>query len=204
MYHKRMIHMEEKQKRKLPVLYQYEEWLKYYGKVSDETIREAINLIERLLSNQEEAKKQFSRLTAEKKSAMKSIIELSDSINNNRNYSDIELLDFQKMRMEQLNYELDNIRYELETLPKKIQNANIKLLEATVEYSYAELNRREAELTEINREMVEIRDRLRLLYEKRLEHEEWNEQIYVFLHSLLGPHVIERIDDENRKDSNEP
>lgn len=203
MYQKSRLHMEEKLKRKLPLLNKNEEWLKYYQSVSDEDVLSSVALIEKLIKSEDEAKKQLSHVISEKKSAMRNIISLSHSINTNQNYSDIGRLDHQKIRIEKLNYELDNIQYELEMLPKKIQEANVKLLEATVDYSYRELNRRESELNEINREMIELRDRMRLLYEQRLNHEEWNEKIYVFLHSLLGPNVIEKIDDENRKECDE-
>lgn len=203
MYRKGIIFLSEKEKRKLPLLHKNEEWIGIYENVSDESIDQSIAYLRQLLSNEEEARKQFLLLNAEKKVAMRNIIQISDSINNNHNFSDVELLDIEKIRIDKLNYDLDNIQYELETFPKKIQEANIKLLEATVEYSYRELNRREKELSAINQEMIEIRDRLRDLFEQRIVHEEWNEKIYVYLHSLLGSHVIEKIDDENRKDNDD-
>lgn len=203
MYRKGIIFLSEKEKRKLPLLHQDEEWINLYENTSDESMDQSAAILRHLLTNEEEAKKQFSLVTAEKKAAMRKIIQLSDSINNNHNLSDVDLLDAERIRVDKLNYDLDNIQYELETLPKKIQDANMKLLEATVDFSYTELNRREEELIEINREMIEIRDRLRELFERRIAHEEWNEKIYVYLHSLLGSAVIEKIDDENRKDKND-
>ncbi|NLM05395.1 MAG: hypothetical protein GX219_00530 [Tissierellia bacterium] len=189
------LNMDEKTKRDLPMFNELEGWLEIFDGVDNDDIKKSRKEYEQIKAGESEARKQFMKLSSEKKESMKEILNLSDRLNNEKGFSDVKALDREKKNLEKINFDLDNVAFEVEQYPKKVRDANFKILEATIHYTYEEIKKRQEDNDEINAEMVEIRDRLMDLYQKRTENDDWNDKTYLFLHSILGSSLIEKIDD---------
>src|SRR5690606_36038561 len=135
-------------KNKIPLLYSEPTWIKLFGKAKNRNIQRAKEELIKLVSEEKRIDARCKELQREKLRAMKMILGISDSVNNENKPENVRLLDKYKNRIENINEELDELIFQLETIPRKIREANLKLLNATIEYGYRELNLREKILKE--------------------------------------------------------
>lgn len=195
---RRSIDLDEKiiSKNKIPLLYSEPTWIKLFGKAKNRNIQRAKEELIKLVSEEKRIEARGKELQREKLRAMKMILGISDSVNNENKPENVRLLDEYKNRIENINEELDELIFQLETMPRKIREANLKLLNATIEYGYRELNLREKILKESIEEIEVLRSRLKDLIKIKYDYEEWINETYRFFHGLLGSDTIEKIDEE--------
>jgi len=195
---RRSIDLDEKiiSKNKIPLLYSEPTWIKLFGKAKNRNIQRAKEELIKLVSEEKRIDARCKELQREKLRAMKMILGISDSVNNENKPENVRLLDEYKNRIENINEELDELIFQLETMPRKIREANLKLLNATIEYGYRELNLREKILKESIEEIEVLRSRLKDLIKIKYDYEEWINETYRFFHGLLGSDTIEKIDEE--------
>jgi len=195
---RRSIDLDEKiiSKNKIPLLYSEPTWIKLFGKAKNRNIQRAKEELIKLVSEEKRIEARCKELQREKLRAMKMILGISDSVNNENKPENVRLLDEYKNRIENINEELDELIFQLETMPRKIREANLKLLNATIEYGYRELNLREKILKESIEEIEVLRSRLKDLIKIKYDYEEWINETYRFFHGLLGSDTIEKIDEE--------
>jgi len=195
---RRTIDLDERilKKNRIPLLYNEPSWVKLFGKAKDRNIQRAKEELMALVEKEKELDAKTKDLQREKLKAMKMILGISDSVNNENKTENIRLLDEYKNKVEKINEELDELIFQLETMPKKIREANLQLLNATIEYGYKELNNREKVLREAIEEIDILRTRLKGLIKIKYDYEEWINETYRFFHGLLGSDTIEKIDEE--------
>jgi len=186
-------------KNKIPLLHNDKSWKKLFGDVKDININNAKEEIINLVSREKELEDKSKKLSKEKLNCMKMILGVSDSVNNNNKVENIGLLDEYKSKMVEINDELDEIAFELETIPKEIRDANLRLLNATIQYGYDELKNKEGIVEKSKTEIEVLRERLKELINIRHDYEEWINETYQFFHGILGPEIIEKIDEERLK-----
>lgn len=92
--------------------------------------------------------------------------------------------------------ELENQELDI---PRELREANLELLMEFIQLNYGRLNsnREDIEILDkwINDVRVELKKRLLIKQEKELQ----NNNIYTYMHDLLGPELIEMFDVENNK-----
>lgn len=186
-------------KNKIPLLHNDKSWKKLFGDVKDININNAKEEIINLVSREKELEDKSKKLSKEKLNCMKMILGVSDSVNNNNKVENIGLLDEYKSKMVEINDELEEIAFELETIPKEIRDANLRLLNATIQYGYDELKNKEGIVEKSKTEIEVLRERLKELINIRHDYEEWINETYQFFHGILGPEIIEKIDEERLK-----
>jgi len=186
-------------KNKIPLLHNDKSWKKLFGDVKDININNAKEEIVNLVSREKELEDKSKKLSKEKLNCMKMILGVSDSVNNNNKVENIGLLDEYKSKMVEINDELEEIAFELETIPKEIRDANLRLLNATIQYGYDELKNKEGIVEKSKTEIEVLRERLKELINIRHDYEEWINETYQFFHGILGPEIIEKIDEERLK-----
>lgn len=186
-------------KNKIPLLHNDKSWKKLFGDVKDININNAKEEIVNLVSREKELEDKSKKLSKEKLNCMKMILGVSDSVNNNNKVENIGLLDEYKSKMVEINDELEEIAFELETIPKEIRDANLRLLNATIQYGYDELKNKECIVEKSKTEIEVLRERLKELINIRHDYEEWINETYQFFHGILGPEIIEKIDEERLK-----
>lgn len=195
---KRSIDLDEKliKKNRIPLLYNEPSWVKLFGKARNKNIQRAREELIALVEKEKELDIKTKDLQREKLKAMKMILGISDSVNNENKPENIRLLDEYKNKVERINEELNELIFQLETMPKEIREANLNLLNATIEYGYRELNNREKILKQSIEEIDVLRTRLKELIKIKHDYEEWINETYRFFHGLLGSDTIEKIDEE--------
>jgi len=195
---RRNIEINEKiiKKNKIPILCKEATWLKLFGNANNKNIQKAKEELMELLTEEKKLDKRIKELQREKLQAMKMILGISDSVNNENKAENVRLLDEYKSKIENINEELDELTFQFEMIPRKIQEANLKLLNATIEYGYKELNTREKILKESIEEIEALKSRLKELIKVKYDYEEWINETYRFFHGLLGSDTIEKIDEE--------
>ncbi|NLK43457.1 MAG: hypothetical protein GX300_03560 [Tissierellia bacterium] len=195
---KRSIDLDEKliKKNRIPLLYNEPSWVKLFGKARNRNIQRAREELIALVEKEKELDIKTKDLQREKLKAMKMILGISDSVNNENKPENIRLLDEYKNKVERINEELNELIFQLETMPKEIREANLNLLNATIEYGYRELNNREKILKQSIEEIDVLRTRLKELIKIKHDYEEWINETYRFFHGLLGSDTIEKIDEE--------
>lgn len=195
---RKTIDLDEKiiRKNRIPLLYNEPSWVKLFGKAKNRNIQRAKEDLIELVTREKELDTRVKKLQREKLQAMKMILGISDSVNNENKAENVRLLDEYKDKVVNINEELDELMFELETMPKKIREANLELLNVTIEYGYKELNSREKTLKEATEEIDVLRSRLKDLIKIKYDYEEWINETYRFFHGLLGSDTIEKIDEE--------
>lgn len=187
---------------RIPLLIQEAEWIKLFGESKNKGIQDAKEELIKLITRNNVLESCSLKLQKNKTEYMKMILEVSDSINNEKNIngeSQIELLDQYKEKILEINEEIEETRFQLEMLPRDIREANFQLLKATVQYGYSELKNKEKVLDKSLKEIQGLRERLKELVQIKHDNEEWINETYTFLHGILGNEVIEEIDRQKLK-----
>lgn len=183
-------------KNKIPLLVYNEEWIKLFGNIDNKDIIEAKEGLLESINKKNALEREEIKLKNDKNHAMKMILGISNSINNENKIENVALLDEYKNKIESINERLDEITFELENVYKEIRNLNFNLLKATVYYGYRDIKKKEKKLKKVNEELEFIRERIKLLINEKYDYEEWINSAYAFLHGMLGRDEIERLDEE--------
>lgn len=183
-------------KNKIPLLVYDKEWKKLFGNIDNKDI---INTKEKLIeaiNKKNQLEREEAKLKKDKNFAMKMILGISNSINNENKVENVDLLDQYKDKIENINERLDEIAFELESIYKEIRNLNFNLLKATVYFGYRDIKKKEKKLRKITEELESMRERTKILINEKYDNEEWVTAAYAFLHGMLGRDEIERLDGE--------
>lgn len=182
--------------RRIPLLYNDQSWIKLFGEAKDKNIQNTKEEILKLKAKEKELETNHNKLQREKSNCMKMILGVSDSVNNENKIENIVLLDEYKINLERITEEIEDVKFQLETIPQEIREVNLKLLNHTIKYGYDELKQREEVVEKAKSEIEILRERLKELIKTRVDYEEWINETYLFLHGILGPEIIEKIDRE--------
>lgn len=113
-------------------------------------------------------------------------------------------IDNQQKMVLKINDNLEEIEEQLEGVPKKIQEVNGLLLGETVQLCYKHINTYKAKSEKLDEEIQVIRCELMNKTESKKAYDQQAEQLYQYLHQLIGPGFMEKLDNkywENQNDS---
>lgn len=131
-----------------------------------------------------------------KKRMMKEILELtSDAYELENEQAKDKMVKNQQYVLE-INEKIEQIDEQLKLLPGEIQRANGELLEESVKICYAEMRAGRKEMKELNERIEHLRTELKECLDKKTINEENVEQLYSYLHHLVGADFIEKLDQE--------
>mgnify|MGYP001243161800 CR=1 FL=1 len=181
-------------KNRIPLLIRDENWLKLFSKSNNKVIVNLKEELSSLINEKKALEREESKLKEEKLLAMKMILGISNSINNENKIHNLALLDEYKDKIENINKQLDELSEKKINIHEEIMELNFELLKATVYYGYKDLKKREKQLKDINEELDRIRQKTRELINQKHDYQEWIQAVYTFLHGLLGREEIEKLD----------
>lgn len=181
-------------KNRIPLLIRDENWLKLFSKYNNKVIVNLKEELSSLINEKKALEREESKLKEEKLLAMKMILGISNSINNENKIHNLALLDEYKDKIENINKQLDELSEKKINIHEEIMELNFELLKATVYYGYKDLKKREKQLKDINEELDRIRQKTRELINQKHDYQEWIQAVYTFLHGLLGREEIEKLD----------
>ncbi|NLL71189.1 MAG: hypothetical protein GX238_08675 [Epulopiscium sp.] len=131
-----------------------------------------------------------------KKRMMKEILELtSDAYELENEQAKDKMVKNQQYVLE-INEKIEQMDEQLKLLPGEIQRANGELLEESVKICYAEMRAGRKEMKELNERIEHLRTELKECLDKKTINEENVEQLYSYLHHLVGADFIEKLDQE--------
>jgi len=181
-------------KNKIPILVRDPMWINLFGEIEDRTIDNLKQELKGILDEEQKVARELNSLKINKKKAMAKIINFSEVINNSTYNQGADILGDLQNEIHKINEEIEETTFRCEMLPKEIREANLKLLKATVKYAYKDLVVKEKEIESTTKEVEALKEKLRLLIDKKHNHEESVNNTYRFLHGILGGEEMERLD----------
>lgn len=83
---------------------------------------------------------------------------------------------------------------ELKTIPEKIERVNHQLMQESMSLFYKKIKRNEQIIQETGKWIERIREELKEKVLEKQTMEEQNEQVYSYMHDVLGPGVVDILD----------
>lgn len=143
------------------------------------------------LTNQQKDYKQI------KKECMNNIVTLMEDVYENEDSKAKDDMIKSQRYIEEINEKADNIEKRLDTLPDEIKEMNNQLLNESVQMCYNEMKENRKRLKQLNLEISDLRQKLKDRIEEKTVKEEMIERTYTFLHNLVGPEVVNKLDKNN-------
>ena len=91
----------------------------------------------------------------------------------------------------------DNLELELDELPDKIKEANSVLIFESVRVCYQRINQNKQDIDMLEQWIEQMREKLKERVVLKQDKEITNEEIYTYLHGMLGAGVMEAFDEKS-------
>ncbi|RQD67408.1 MAG: hypothetical protein D5S00_10660 [Tindallia sp. MSAO_Bac2] len=181
-------------KNKVPLLIKDPLWKSMVANIKDRKINNISQELSRLIKEEKTIEVEISRIKKTKNDITNRILEMSHKLNEKN--QDQAGLEMQKARQElrEATNQLNALYEKKEELPAAIREVNFELLNATVDRASACLIREDNRNQKVEEEISQLREKLNTLREKKEEAEVKMQLYYQFLHSLLGPEQMEKLD----------
>jgi len=143
------------------------------------------------LTNQQKDYKQL------KKGHMNTIVTLMEEAYNNENTKAKEDMAEAQRCIEEINQKVEDMQQRLYDIPQQIKRVNNQLLTESVQMCYDEIKSNKRRLNQLDLEISDLRHRLKDRIEEKTLKEEMIERTYTFLHNLVGPDIVNKLDKDN-------
>lgn len=91
----------------------------------------------------------------------------------------------------------DNLELELDELPDKIKEANSALIFESVRVCYQRINQNKQDIDMLEQWIEQMREKLKERVVLKQDKEIMNEEIYTYMHGMLGAGVMEAFDEKS-------
>lgn len=180
-----------------PVLVKDAEWNRMTSSIRNRKMNQLINQIKQLITELERAKKNVQELKITKKKLTQEILTFSFMVNEgNDNLEKLNRLETEKNHLKQASQELETEQRKLEEIPGKINELNLKLLEETANQVYISLIEFDKKNRKTEEKVFRLRNELNHLRGEKETVVQQLEAWYSFLHHLVGPHEMEKLDQQ--------
>lgn len=175
----------------VPVLVLNNKWHRIFDFMEpDKTIKKMEEELNSLLKKQGRLNTQLKDLKKVKKKLMDGIV---DEMHKEDSFSEKKREESKRL-IEECNRKLEECEDELLGLPREIQQVNHELMIHTMELCYQVLKGNEKEIIEIAEWINRIRVELKKNVVRKQQKEVANQEMYAFMHDVLGANVIELFD----------
>jgi len=187
---------------RVPLLVLDEKWHHlFHGIGKSEQIISCEKEVDELLKLQGKMNDDLRALKKIKNDLMKGIVDNMDAIGDNKdsNFGRSKIEENKKL-INDVNEKIEECEDRLLDLPKEIDDANRQLMLYSMDYCYRKLRDNAIEIEEIGNWIKQIRIELKkkILIKQNDEHK--NEEIYSYMHDILGAGVIDVFDLKYDKD----
>lgn len=189
------IYMQALQNKKIPLLVldpQWHELFPEYRKTSE--IKKREKRLNSLIQEQGQASNDIKEYDKAKKAIMDNIVHNMTDGNEPDSFLKIRKQEKNQKLMADLNDKISEAEDAQKRLPNEIQTANKELLIEAMKVCYEELTANSEQIRELDEWIKEARN---ILKEKILEKQDMemrNDQMYKYMHNLLGAHTVEIFD----------
>ncbi|MEG0804979.1 MAG: hypothetical protein RR364_01745 [Lachnospiraceae bacterium] len=181
---------------KVPVLVLDERWHHLFTQIGKSSkINKLEEALDSELSYQGHLNDEVSNLKKAKSNLMKSIMDNMDGAEDNAgNALQLQKLNENKRLINEVNDQLEACEDEQLEMPKRIKEANELLMVESMSYCYDKLHYNAEEIAEIGTWIRKMRRELKKNIIIKQSHEHDNQQIYNYMHDILGASVIDVFD----------
>lgn len=180
----------------LPVLTLDQRWYKLVPEVGKtEEIKYWEKQVNDLLKKRGQVNDDITNVKKIKKKIIDNIVQNMDSDDNSEKHK--ALMERDERLMYEAKDKLAELTAQSEELPKQLAYANQMLFIETVRMCYDTINNNNAELKVLDKWIEETRIKLKKNLLIQQDKESVNEQMYSYMHAILGPRVMETLDNIN-------
>lgn len=187
---------EQFRKKNVPLLILDEKWIEIFPEhMQNSLIREKAAELAELLKAQGKYVDELKGLKRYKSQMMQEIVE-----NMGPDDSPVGLLKRRKLeknhkKITQIKEDISEKEDALADIPYQIRDVNSELLMESTRICYQNLTENQERIDDLDAEIADVREKLKYLLLEKQDCEMKNEKIYTYLHSMLGPEMMEQLDE---------
>ncbi|MDK2918517.1 MAG: hypothetical protein PWQ37_1250 [Candidatus Petromonas sp.] len=181
-------------KNKIPILIKDREWQKLFQDNLTKSMEKLTQQLEELIAEEKECMNDLRKARKKKKILMEKILKLSNEVNTNDDKVAIVKLEQAKNMILEINDKIDELQFKLETLPNEIKNINFKLLKETVTKAYDDIKEGKNRISCLDKEIQRLRKILGNMWEEKFTTEKKVNNLYLYLHGILGHRETDKLD----------
>ena len=183
-------------KNKIPILVKDPTWKTMATHFNDRKVNGLSQELIQLLKEEKQVEIEINHTKKQKSTLTQQILEMSHQLNQDHQKHSDEEMPRAKSALQETTSKLETLYQRRDEMPFLIQEANVKLLNATVDNAADQLVKEDQEHQKLEKEINQLRKELNRLREKKETAEEKMQLYYQFLHSLLGPEQMEKLDQQ--------
>ena len=169
-------------------------WHELFRDNKSKKIKKFEQQLNELIKEQGQLNNDFKEYSSLKKKIMTDIVtNMSKAFEDDDNEA-IKSMESNKNYISEINDKLEKIENRLFELPKEIDDINKSLLEASMSDCYQRMLEDKNRVGFLEEEINTLREKLKELVVEKNEKQEEYEQIYTYMHDLVGHDVIEQFD----------
>lgn len=183
--------------KKIPVLTLDNKWHRLFTQAEpDKRIKRLEEELNNLLKRQGKANTDIKEIKKIKKKLMAEIVEKADEAATGKDSRAEKKLAENKRLINECNEKMESYEDELIELPREIDRVNKELMVETMAVCYDKLKKNESEIKETAEWVAKIRVELKKRLIRKQEKEQMNQELYAYMHDILGADVIDIFDME--------
>lgn len=184
-------------KKNIPIACLDERWLRLFPD-SEKTplIKKLENELKELLKRQGKVNTDLKDIRVVRDKLTQSVLETAENTSIPENKRLKKQAASQRLIVE-ARQKQDNLELELDELPDKIKEANSALIFESVRVCYQRINQNKQDIDMLEQWIEQMREKLKERVVLKQDKEITNEEIYTYLHGMLGAGVMEAFDEKS-------
>lgn len=138
-----------------------------------------------------------------KQKMMDDIVQGMGGLNDSSDKKALKAMEKNKKYIEQINAKLKHHEERIAVLPDKITETNKELVNATMKHFYHTMMDRRKRAEKLELEVIRLKEEIKEAIIVRDEAKEHHQQLYGYIHDVVGPGIIEQYDRYYVGDSND-
>lgn len=184
-------------KKNIPIACLDERWLRLFPD-SEKTplIKKLENELKELLKRQGKANTDLKDIKVVRDKLTQSVLDTAEDTSIPENKRLKKQATSQRLIVE-ARQKQDNLEREIDELPDKIKEANSALIFESVRVCYQRINQNKQDIDMLEQWIEQMREKLKERVVLKQDKEITNEEIYTYLHGMLGAGVMEAFDEKS-------
>lgn len=183
------------QNKNVPLLILDEKWLEIFPEhLQNAAIRSMVSELNDLLKKQGRQADEVKGLKRYKSQMMQEIVQYMGADESALGRLKQRKLDKNQKKILELNEQLQETEDSLSDMPYRIRQVNAELMVESTRVCYERFQTNKERLSELDGEVAQLREKLKLKLLEKQEREMQDSKMYTYLHSMLGPQLMEELD----------
>lgn len=182
------------QTKKMPIITLDNSWHQLITEIKTPQIGNLEKELNKLLKEQGKLNTDYIEYTRLKKEMLDTILELTHEAFELKSEKAVKKIDDQQKMILKINEKLEAIEPRLDVIPEEIQKVNSTLVDESVRLCYGYINSYREKSHNLDEEIQIIRATLMKKTEEKKICDKKADQLYQYLHQLVGPKFIEKLD----------